>query len=64
MSTKLFINASAVYLIKAGVDPLCVSSTNYYSKYLKLSKMVQNVTKAAYMYTNPYWKENHRVGVV
>ena len=37
----------AVYLIKAVVIPLRVFSTNYYKEYPKLSKMVQNVMKAA-----------------
>ena len=32
----------AVYIIKAGMDPLCVFSTNYYNKYPKMSKMVQD----------------------
>ena len=54
----------AVYLIKAVVDPLCVFSTNYYNKYPKLSNLVQNVIKAAQMYTNLYWKENQFVAVV
>ena len=44
----------AVYLIKTGVDLLCVFSKNFYKKYFKLSIIVQNVIKAALMYTNPY----------
>ena len=51
----------AVYLIKSGVNQLCVFSTHYYNKYPKLSKIVRNVIKVAQMYTNPYWKENHLV---
>ena len=47
----------AVYLIKAGVDTLCVFSTNYYNNYPELNEMVQKVIKAAQMYTNPYWME-------
>ena len=39
ISTKLFIIALAVYLIKAVMDPLRVFSTNYYNKYSKLGKM-------------------------
>ena len=38
----------AVYLIKARVDPLSVFSTDYYNKHPKLSKIVQNVIKAAH----------------
>ena len=48
----------AVYLINALVDPLRVFSTNYYNKYSKLGKMVQNVIKAAQM------KDNQFVAVV
>ena len=44
----------AVYLIKAVVDPLRLIFTNYYNKYPKLSKMIQNVIKAAQMEENQF----------
>ena len=44
----------AVHLIKAVVDPLCVFSTIYEIKYLKLGKIVQNMIKAAQVKNNQF----------
>ena len=54
ISTKLFFVAFSSSFNQISGGSIVCFLTNSYNEYPKLSKMVQNLIKAAQMYSNPY----------